>query len=139
MNNLRPDAGLVAQSNSDATAHRALSQRPMRPARLSEAHLARLEGADIRLLAEPGEPEFLLPQLFFLDQFLFDLRPELGEGRRIAAFLFFHLQNVKIRPELDHVADAARWQVEGPLLQFRRQRFALDPAPIAAVIARRIL
>src|SRR3954466_5343712 len=121
MNNLRPDAGLVAQSNSDATAHRALSQRPMRPARL-EADPAGLEGADIRLLAEPGEPEFLLPQLFFLDQFLFDLRPELREGRRIAAFLFFHLQNVKIRPELDHVADTARWQVEGHLLQFRRQR-----------------
>src|SRR5437016_13043824 len=88
---------------------------------------AQLEGADIRLLAEPSDPELLLLLLFFLHQLFLDLRPQLGERGRVAAAFLFRLQNVKIRSQLDDVADAARRKIERHLLQFRSQGLALDP------------
>src|SRR3954452_8972755 len=95
-NDLRTDSGLITESNADATAHRALSARRAEAAsnaiagisdpgenRVRSPARGGLEGPDVGLLAKTGEPELLLPLLFFLHQFLFNLGAQLVERRRV--------------------------------------------------------
>src|SRR4051812_44858020 len=62
-----------------------------------------LEGPDVGLLAQTGQPDLLLPLGLFLDQFLLDFRPQFGERGSVATAFLFHLEDVIVRPELDHM------------------------------------
>ena len=150
LDNLRTNAGGIAESDANAKRHLALSstasQQDDARARVSDLvqrvnrrRSGELERADVSLLPEAGEPEFLLSLRFFLHQLLFDLGPHFGERAGVAAVLFVDFQDVIIAAELDDVADPARREIESDFFQRRRQRFALDPSPVAAEIARAVL
>ena len=50
----------------------------------------------------------------------------------------FDFENVIVAAELDDVADLSDRQIERDFLQRRGQRLAIDPAPVAAEIARAV-
>ena len=131
----------VAQGDSDANRHGALSRRRRLHAscdeRASPARVAAgLKLLDVGFLPQTGQPAFRNALRFLLLEFLLNFAAHFGERTAHAAISFVDLENVKVPAQLDDVADFSGWQIEGHLFQLGRQRFALDPAPIASRIAR---
>src|SRR5260370_27479938 len=145
IDNLRADAGAIAECDADARLHRTSSSIPHDLAsgcaldRTSNRELRISECSDVSLGAQTGDPAFLQTLGFQLDQFFLDFGPSFRERSGVSTLLVFDFENVVIAGVIDNIADSSDWDFESNVFERVRECFASDPAPIAAQIARTVL